>query len=102
MEDVTGEEGKEETAQNKSVKYPGLAYGLGMRICTKPLSYEPVMTGKTYMQGVNNLCYRGVRYTLDEVLPSGEENMQHKMGVINLNQMKAGRKMIPLQNICWG
>ena len=85
MEDVTGKEGKEETAQDKSVKYPGPAYGRGMRICTKPVSYEPVMTGKTYKQGVNNLCYRGARYTLDEVLPSGEENMKHKMGVINLN-----------------
>ena len=27
VEDVTGEEGEEETAQDKSVKYPGLAYG---------------------------------------------------------------------------
>ena len=43
------------------------------------------MTVKTYKQGVNNLCYRGARYTLDEVLPIGEENMKHKMGVINLN-----------------
>ena len=55
VEDVTGEEGEEETAQDKSVKYPGPSYGRGMRIRTKPLSYEPVMTGKTYKQGVNNL-----------------------------------------------
>ena len=105
VEDVTGEEGEGETTQDESVKYPGPAYGAKrpkrtaqddsvkypgpaygeeMRIRTKPVSYEPVITGKTYKQGVNNLCYRGVRYTLDEVLPSGDENMQHKMGVINL------------------
>ena len=71
VEYVTGKEGEEETAQDKNVKYPGPAYGRGMRIRTKPLSYEPVMTGKTYKQGVNNFCCRGVRYTLDEVLPSG-------------------------------
>ena len=56
-----------------------------MSTFTKPISYEPVMTGKTYKQRVNNICYRGVRYTLDEVLPSGEEELAHKMGVINLN-----------------
>jgi hypothetical protein len=47
--------------------------------------YELVMTGQTYpdQQGVNNLCYRGDRYTLDEVVPSGP--MSYKVGVINLN-----------------
>ena len=59
MEDVTGKEGEEVTAQDKSVKYPGPAYGREMRIHTKPISYEPVMTGKKYKQGVKNLCYRG-------------------------------------------
>ena len=41
------------------------------------------MTGKTYQRGVNNLCYRGTRYTLNEVVPFG--NTPYKMGVINLN-----------------
>ena len=41
------------------------------------------MTGKTYQQGVNNLCYRGTQYTLNKVVPFG--NMPYKMGVINLN-----------------
>ena len=58
-------------------------YGRGMRIQTKLVSYEPVMTGKTYHRGVNNLCYRGTWYTLNEVVPFG--NMPYKMGVINLN-----------------
>ena len=31
-------------------------YGRGMRIQTKPVSYEPVMTGKTYQRGVNIGC----------------------------------------------
>ena len=34
-------------------------------------------------RGVNNLCYRGDRYTLNEVVPSG--TIPYKMGVINLN-----------------
>ena len=36
VEYVTGEEGEEETAEDKSVKCPGPAYGQGMRIRTKP------------------------------------------------------------------
>ena len=53
VEDIPMEEviEEEETAQAQ--------YGRGMRIRTKPVSYEPVMTGKTYQRGVNNLCYRG-------------------------------------------
>ena len=54
-----------------------------MRNRTKPVLYEPVMTGKTYQRRVNNLCYRGTRYTLNEVVPFGD--MPYKMGVINLN-----------------
>ena len=50
MEEVIEEK---ETAQAQTVKY-----GRGMRIRKKPVSYEPVMTGKTYQRGVNNLCYR--------------------------------------------
>ena len=65
--------------------YSGPAYGRGMRTRKKLVSYEPVMTGKSYKQGVNNLCFRGVRYTLDEVVPNGEEWGEHKMGVINVN-----------------
>ena len=41
------------------------------------------MTGKTYQRGVNNLCYRGTRYTLNEVVPFGDT--PYKMGVVNLN-----------------
>ena len=46
-------------------------YGREMRIWKKLVSYEPVMTGKTYQRGVNNLCYRGTGYTLNEVVPFG-------------------------------
>eukprot|EP00957_Ditylum_brightwellii_P166865 12700798-Ditylum_brightwellii.AAC.1 len=60
-------------------------YGHGMRTRKKPISYEPVMTGKTYktQQGINNLRYRGTWYTLSEVAPS--DTMPYKMGVINLS-----------------
>ena len=54
---------------------PGKGYGHGMRIRKKPVSYEPTMTGKSYKQGVYNLCYRGTRYTWEEVTPDEEENM---------------------------
>ena len=43
----------------------------------------PVMTGKTYQRGVNNLCCRGTWYTLNEVVPFGDT--PYKMGVVNLN-----------------
>ena len=75
MEEVIEEQ---ETAQAQTVKY-----GRGMRIRTKSASYELVMTVKTYQRGVNNLCYRGTWYMLNEVVPFG--NMLYKMGVINLN-----------------
>eukprot|EP00957_Ditylum_brightwellii_P190219 14479333-Ditylum_brightwellii.AAC.1 len=60
-------------------------YGCGMRTRNKPISYELVMTGKTYktQQGINNLCYRGTQYMLSEVAPSG--TMPYKTGVINRN-----------------
>eukprot|EP00957_Ditylum_brightwellii_P198480 15127172-Ditylum_brightwellii.AAC.1 len=59
-------------------------YGRGMRTRKKPLSYG-VMTGKTCktQQGINNLCYRGTRYALSEIVPSG--TMPYEMGAINLN-----------------
>ena len=41
------------------------------------------MTGKTYQRGVNNLCYRGTRYTLNDVVPF--DDTPYKMGVVNLN-----------------
>ena len=91
MEEFTMGELEEEEDEDDDVKYPnpamysGPAYGRGMRTRKKPVSYEPVMTGKTYAQGVNNLCFRGVRYTLDEVIPNDEEISDHKMGVINVN-----------------
>ena len=67
------------------VESPPAVYGRGMRIRNKPVSYEPVMTGKTYriQKGINNLCYRGNCYTLNEVVPSGP--VPYQMGVINLN-----------------
>ena len=71
VEDIPTEEVNEEDENAKSAQY-GLwhpQYGRGMRTRTKPVSYEPVMTGKTYQRGVNNLCYRGTRYTLNEVVP---------------------------------
>ena len=54
---------------------PDTGYGRGMRIRKKPVSYEPTMTGKSYKQGVNNLCYKGTWYTLEEVNPGEEDNM---------------------------
>ena len=67
IEDIPTEEvyeedetANEEDETGKSVQY-GLGhpqYGRGMIIQKKPVSYEPVMTGKTYQQGVNYLCYR--------------------------------------------
>ena len=42
---------------------------------------------------VNNLCYRGTRYTLNEVVPFG--NMPYKMGVINLNMDTLVQVQIP-------
>ena len=56
MEDVPVEEENENTAQ-ADVKSPPAEYGRGMRIRKKPISYEPVMTGKTYRTqwGINNL-----------------------------------------------
>ena len=64
---------------------PPAQYGRGMRTRKKPILYEPVMTGNTYrtQQGINNLCYRGNRYTVSEVMSSG--TVPYKMGVINLN-----------------
>ena len=41
------------------------------------------MTGKTYQRGVNNLCYRGTGYTLNEVVTFGDA--PYEMGVVNLN-----------------
>ena len=84
LEDVPMEDDIEDTAQ-ADVESPPAVYGRGMRIRNKPVSYEPVMTGKTYriQKGINNLCYRGNRYTLNEVVPSGPAPYQ--MGVINLN-----------------
>ena len=77
VEDIPMEEviEEQETAQAQ--------YGCGMRIQKKPVSYEPVMTGKTYQRGVNNLCYRGTGYMLPEVVPFG--GTPYKMGVVNLN-----------------
>ena len=54
---------------------PDTGYGRGMRIIKKPVFYEPTMTVKSYKQGVNNLFYRGIRYTLEEVTPGEEDNM---------------------------
>ena len=64
---------------------PDTGYGRGMRIIKKLVSYNPTMTGKSYKQGVNNLCYRGTRYTLEEVTPGEEDNMSYKVGVLNVN-----------------
>ena len=65
------EEEHRETEQDDGVKYPGPAYSQGKRTQTKPVAYEPVMTGKTYKQGINNICFKGIRYTPNEVIPNG-------------------------------
>ena len=64
---------------------PDTGYGRGMRIIKKPVSYEPTMTEKSYKQGVNNLCYRGTQYTLEEVTPGEEDNMPYKVDTLNVN-----------------
>ena len=78
------DEVNEDTA-HADVESSPVEYGRGMRTRKKPILYESVMTGKSYrtQQGINHLCYRGNRYTLSEVVPSG--TMTYKMGVINLN-----------------
>ena len=85
VKDIPTEEVNEEHETVKTAQY-GLGhpqYGCGMRTQNKPVSYELVMTGKTYQRGVNNLCYRGTWYTLNEVVPFGDT--PYKMGVVNLN-----------------
>ena len=84
VEDVPMEDDIKDTAQ-ADVESPPAEYGHGMRIRKKPILYEAVMTGKTYrtQRGINNLCYRGNRYTLSEVVLSG--TILYKIGVINLN-----------------
>ena len=42
------------------------------------------MEGKSYTTGVNNLCYKGTRYTLEEIIP-GDGVIPYKMGVLNVN-----------------
>ena len=63
VEDIPMEEVIEEKETTQA------QHGRGTRIQKKPESYVLVMTGKTYQRGVNNLCYRGTRYTLNEVVP---------------------------------
>jgi hypothetical protein len=60
VEDVHTEADNKDTVQ-ADVESPPAVYGRGMRIRNKPVSYEPLMTGKTYrtQRGINNLCYRG-------------------------------------------
>jgi hypothetical protein len=84
VKDVPMEEDNNNTAQADVESLPA-EYGCGMRTRKKPISYELVMTGKTYrtQRGINNLCYRGNWYTLSEIVPSG--TMLYKIGVINLN-----------------
>jgi hypothetical protein len=62
VEDIPLEETNNDTAP-ADVESTPVKYGHGMRTRKKPISYEPVMTGKTYktQQGINNLCYRGTR-----------------------------------------
>ena len=102
VEDIPMEEviEEQETAQAQ--------YGRGMRIRKKPVSYEPVMTGKTYQRGVNNLCYTGTLYTLNDVVPFGDT--PYKMGVVNLNidtpvqvqtPDEGWETTIALRSICW-
>ena len=54
---------------------PDTGYGREMIIIKKPVSCDPTMTVKSYKQGVNNLCYRGTRYTLEELTPGEEDNI---------------------------
>ena len=42
------------------------------------------MDGKSYTTGVNNLSYKGNRYTLEEIIP-GDGVIPYKMGVLNVN-----------------
>ena len=42
------------------------------------------MSGQSYKTGVNNLCYRGTRYSLGEITP-GDGEIPYKMGILNVN-----------------
>ena len=42
------------------------------------------MEGKSYTTGVNNLCYKGTRYTLEEIIP-GDGLISYKIGVLHVN-----------------
>ena len=42
------------------------------------------MEGKSYTTGVNNLRYKGTRYTLEEIIP-GDAVILYKMSVLNVN-----------------
>ena len=42
------------------------------------------MEGKSYTTGVNNLYYKGNRYTLEEIIP-GDRVIPYKMCVLNVN-----------------
>ena len=77
----------EDVSENEADQYdtPDSGYGHGIRIRKKLVSYKPTMTVKSYKQGVNNLCYRGTRYMLEEVTPGEEDNKPYKVGVLNVN-----------------
>ena len=59
-------------------------YGHGMRIRRRPESYVHSVKGKSYTTGVNNLCYKVTRYTLEGIIP-GDGVIPFKMGVLNVN-----------------
>ena len=42
------------------------------------------MEGKSYTTSVNNICYKGTRYTLEEIIP-GDGVIPYKMSVLNVN-----------------
>ena len=63
---------------------PNKEYGRGMRIRRLPEYYVPIVEGISYTTGVNNLCYKGTRYTLEEIIP-GDGVIPYKMGVLNVN-----------------
>ena len=47
---------------------PNKEYGCGMKIRRLPEYYVPMVESKSYTIGLNNLCYKGTRYTLEETI----------------------------------
>ena len=84
LEDVPENDNNQPGDEEHQAEQPNKEYGCGMIIRRQPEYYVPSMEGKLYTTGVNNLCYKGTRYTLEEIIP-GDWVIPYKMGVLNVN-----------------